>query len=311
MTREVATILFAISLSCCRKDESQVEFWSYEREKTELSHRLELAEYRVSLSNAQNPKELQYIRNLISEMEVRLWNLQSDRSALISDISRMENRNTETFRMALANQREKCQGERFDTLIAKNGKIYQDVKVVKVEDSGVLIRHQDGAARLRYEDLSDEQRILFGIEESTALAAEERERKETLLYEQRIDMQMADIRKKEEIASADREQKDNLRVLRSRMANNTPREPSLLSQPARPFGTGSIYRRSSGYYSSDYYRRAYRYVYVYPQSPNPFCASNASHAFKSNSVIQSPLYPRQPCIPPDRKASTLQIPIAP
>jgi hypothetical protein len=165
---------------------------------------------------------------------------------------------------------------------------------------------------LRFADLSTEQRHFFGIEESTALAAEERERRESLLYEQSIEMQMAAIRKNEKIASDDLEEKENARALRSRMAKiPTPRESSLLSQPARPFGTGSIYRRSPGYYSSGGYRSAYRYVYVYPGSTNPFCASNAPQTFNTPRVIQSPFIPNRSCPPPARITSPMPMPVTP
>lgn len=183
---------------------------------------------------------------------------------------------------------------------------------MKVDDSGVLIRHDNGAARLGYADLSNEQRLFFGIEESSALAAEERERKEALQYEQSIDMQMAAIKAKEKTAASRNVVEDELRAMRARVATaSKPREPSLLSQPARPFGTGSIYRRRPGYSSYGYYRPAYRFVQVVPSSPNPFCYSNTSQTFQTNQVSRSPYLPTRPCPAPIRAGSTLQPPTTP
>ena len=312
MTRVIVTILIAVALPSCRRHEATAEFWRNEREKTELIHRLELSEYRMSLPNARSGQELDDIRKQISEMEVRLQNLQSNRRALISDIAVMTDRNMEASKTGLARLREKCQGTSFDTLTAKNGRIYQNVRVVEVDDSGVLIRHENGAARLGYADLSNEQRLFFGIEESSALAAEERERKEALLYEQSIDMQMAAIKANEKASSARDAADDELRAMRARIAAaSRPREPSLLSQPARPFGTGSIYRRSPGYSYYGYYRPAYRFVQVVPSSPNPFCSSYTSQTFRSNNVTRSPYLPIRPCPAPIREGPTLQTPTTP
>lgn len=312
MLRAIVSALIVATLPSCRSHEGEAEFWSNERQKTELIHRLKLAEYQLSLPNARSGQELIDLRNLITEMELRLHDIQSKRSALISEIATMTERNMKTSKAALVRLREKSQGTNFDTIITNDDKIYHNVKVVKVDDSGVLIRHENGSARLGYADLTNDQRLFFGIEESSALAAVAREREEALNYEQSIDIQMAAISANKKTAAEKSTAENRLWAMRASDAvASKPREPSLLSQPARPFGTNPIYRRSSGYSYSGDYRPAYRYLYVVPSLPNPFCSSKTTQTYQSNKVFRSPYLPTPPCSAPVRKRTTLQTPTTP
>jgi hypothetical protein len=140
----------------------------------------------------------------------------------------------------------------------------------------VAFRHEHGAARLRYTELSDDQRLIFGLEEEAALAAEDRERRQALAYELSIDMELEAMRDRESEARADSIAAENNNFLASRslMANpNHQREIRPLAQPARAFGSGSSYRRHYNYSGYRFYRPAYRYVYRHPPAVNPFCSS--------------------------------------
>ncbi len=276
ISRVILIALFSIILSNCESHDGEATFWEVEREKIELTHRLALAEYRLGLNDSGDIQELERLQFLLTEMEARLWDLKSEQSSLTADIGRMEIRNAELFRTALEKQRARALGMNFDSFSIRDGRTFSHVSVTGVDDSGVAIRHEHGAARLRYAELSDEQRHFFGLEEATALAAEERERRDALAYERSIDLELEAMRERERDERVDliAERNKNLLVSRSLMAaSNHQHETRPLAQPARSIGSGMSYRRWYGYSGYRYYRPAYRYVYRHPAAANPFCAT--------------------------------------
>jgi hypothetical protein len=76
--------------------------------------------------------------------------------------------------------------EQFETLA---GRVYQDVQITRISDAGISITHADGAARLRFEDLSPEQRKQFGITKEDAAAIYAREMKAAAAYEAKVEEQ--------------------------------------------------------------------------------------------------------------------------
>lgn len=294
LARSVMIVLFPAILPSCRAEESEAELWSNEREIIELSQQLKLGEYRLGLSESGKRKELDDLKILLSENEVRLFNLQSEKSALVAEIERLESRNRQLCQAALEQRRSRAQGMNFETFSAKDGRTFKNAIITVVDDSGVAFRHEHGAARLRYAELSDEQRLFFGLEEEASLAAENRERKQALAYELSIDMELEAMRDQESQERAEPFTTRNNDYTASRTlmaASNDQREARPLAQPARTFGTGSLYRRLYGYSSYRSYRPVYRYVYQYPSVPNPFCppskARSQSSGFPSGTCPSS------------------------
>lgn len=273
MARSVMIALFPAVLPSCMARESQAEFWSNEREIIELSQQLKLGEYRLRLSETGQKKELDDLKILLSENEVRLLNLQSEKSALFAEIERLEARNRELSQAALEQRRARAQGMNFETFSAKDGRTFKNAIITVVDDSGVAFRHEHGAARLRYAELSEEQRQFFGLEEQASLAAEDRERRQALAYELSIDMELEAMRDHASEARAESFTARNHDYTASRAlmaASNDHKEARPLAQPARVLGSGSSYRRWYGYSGYRSYRPVYRYVYQYPVQ-NPFC----------------------------------------
>lgn len=75
VTRVVLNALFPVVVLNCNSHEGEATFWELEREKIELSHRLQLAEYRPGLNNSGDLQELERWQSLLSELKARLWNL--------------------------------------------------------------------------------------------------------------------------------------------------------------------------------------------------------------------------------------------
>lgn len=275
----IATAMFCLILPACERKPDNSAYWETEREEIELTQQLKLAEYRLGMTGSDGCNgvaELQRVEGNLRDLNVRALALRRDRSALDSEVRELEFRNRETERLAVQNLRMKSVGRTFDTLAVNNGRTFENVSVTGVDDGGVAIRHEHGTARLRYSDLSAGQCALFGLDESSALAAEDRERRESIAYERRIDEELDAMRENEEqIAAVARksEEADFPRALMT--ANTTTRETSPLAKPATRVGRGSSYRYSDGYSGYRSYRPRYRYVYYYRAPRNPFYDSTA------------------------------------
>lgn len=296
--RFVRIVLFAAVLPSCGTREGDAAFWRDEREIIELSQRLKLGEYRLGVSETAKARELDGLKIRLSKNENRLRDLRTEKSALAGEIRSLETRGKELARTALAQKRARSQGMEFETLSATDGRIFKNATITLVDDSGVAFRHEHGAARLRYAELSDEQHLIYGLEEKAALAAEDRECRQALAYELSIDMELEAMRDKEgeERADSMAARSNNFLVSRPFMATpNHQREIRPLAQPARTFGSGSSYRRHYNYSGYSYYRPTYHYVYRHTPAVNPFCSSfqirKQSSGFSSAACPHTPIAP--------------------
>ena len=279
-------------LAVCKGEDGSAEFWEGEREIIELTQRLKLGQYRLGLFESGKVEELERLKGVLTANEARLKALEADKSALTDEITRLAARNTESFRIAREAQRARSKGAKFETLATRDGRTFKNATVSAVDESGVAIRHEHGAATLRYAELSDEQRRFFGLEESAALAAEDRERREALAYEQSIAEELEAMREQEESLAAIGETFNSSRASSSSLAalSRPQTETRALAQPAKPFGSGSVYRRWYGYSGYRSYRPVYRYVYRYPTARVPSCPSSGSAG--------APFQNRAPCASP-------------
>lgn len=101
--------------------------------------------------------------------------------------------------IARATQLEKARslmlGKELPRLQSRAGRIYEQVKIVSIDDSGVQIRHASGSARLGCSELSESQWEQFGLDEGLAKAARLAEDRQRLAYEEGIDRELAATRK--------------------------------------------------------------------------------------------------------------------
>ncbi len=263
----VVTWLLPVTLSQvfnfgCESREGRAEFWINEREKIELLHKIELAEYRISQTPYGRFEDLERLSGLLSENESTLRSLRGRHASLTFEIARLETEIDTLVQTAAKQQRAHAQGMKFASLESRNGRVFEQVLVTSVDDAGVSIRHQDGSTRLRYGDLTDEQRLFFVMDEASALAAEDTERRNSLAYELSIEKELGVIRLDQERRAVERKREESGRIASRVMASSMARkETSPLSRPATPFGRGSSYRRSPYYSVSRYYYPGQTYVY--------------------------------------------------
>jgi hypothetical protein len=270
-------------ISSCDGGKDEAAFWKNEREITELTHRAELAGYRLDLLQKGGAAELEKAKRTLSDLEARITYLKSEHANLTHAVGNLDLRNQKLIARARESRRQTAMGMGFATFQTRNGRVYHDVRISEITDSGVKIRHGDGAVGLRYNDLTDDQRRIFGLEEAEALAAEERERREALAYEKKLDLQLEAIRKVRK-AAAESEARSSAREREAlaALASRPDTEVRPLAQPARPVGSGSLYRSFTSRSPT------YRYVYYSPPSSvsyfsTPRSRSNAPFQYASSS----------------------------
>ncbi len=259
--RSMMVLLLAVALPACGSGDDGAEYWENEREIIALTQRLKLGEYRLGRFGPEGGKKLDDLKTRLSENETGLCRLQKEKATLAAEIACLKTRNQELGRMVLEQKRSKTRGMKFETFPARDGRIFENATVIMVEDSGVEFRHDHGAVRLLYGELSDQQRLFFGLEESAALAAEDRERREALAYERDIDLELEAIRKRETHAT----NLDGMNLASRFSRSLSPvsfRKPviSELSKPAKPVGSASFYLKYRRYYGYHSHRPVYRYV---------------------------------------------------
>jgi len=161
-------------------------------------------------------------------------------------------------------RRAEAMGKKFQSFETMKGRIYEDVKITEINDGGISFTHAAGAARLRFEDLSPEQRRYFGITEDAAVEFYRKEREARLAYEKRVkEAEVARRKAAEEEAEVRRvadEQAAQARAERSEALSfrNIPTLPEVKRVDSRDFSRRSYtIRRSSYGYPSYYYSSCY------------------------------------------------------
>ena len=260
-TWRVAAAWFAACLlfQSCRSPDERLALFAGEREKIELSQRLELLRYRYDQDADGGGEALAGIRETRLAADLKLRQATRRRVELETEIRDLENRTTELAEMIRAERRMAAIGRRFETFPGGDGRRFQEVVVTSVDDIGIAFRHKYGAARVRFWDLSPELRDWFGLDEDSAIAAAERERREAAIYDRRIAREIA-IREAAAQAALlvrnDKPQTSGFAMEREPLG----RSMGALSRPAEPVGGRRSRCRHSRF-------RTYRPRYVHVSYP--------------------------------------------
>lgn len=236
--------------------------WEGKREKVELSQNLELLKYRFEhrLSTHEEARD-DHGDDAVHAGPV-LKDIVRKRSLLVAEIEDLERQIAGLREASRLDRRMDAIGGIRDTFLTADGREFHQVSITGIDDLGVSIRHQDGAARIRIWDLDGGQREDFALDEDSASEAERRESRERIAYEEQIVRVMAAAENAKVAATAGRTRDTRARASRAAavpvVANFRP-----LSQPATPFGRGA----SSGYRygCSRRHDRPPGYTYMYDQ----------------------------------------------
>ena len=175
---------------------------------------------------------------------------------------------------------------------------FEDAKIASIDDLGVMIRHRNGSAHVRYGDLTEKQRVTLGLEEASALAANQEDRQRALAYETWVTDQMesqkrskADLAKAfaaaqprsryraPEISASPPEETDEVRRDRTRPLAALPRVVGRGngSYPRYYRGRSSVYY----YYNASQYYPSYSGVKTYVQQARPYSGYSSTSKFTS------------------------------
>lgn len=258
----------ALLAAGCGKRDGNAVWWQGEQQRMELSHQVALKQFRLQRLESVDFAELMKLRASNQEMAVSLKSLKQQHSALKDESDAMQRGLAEAREIFLRDHRNRAIGRSFSELITVTGRKFRDVTVASIDDAGVAIRHTDGTARLKYQDLDSKQQLFFGLEAELAVAAVDRESRDRVAYDRWMDGQMAVVLEKNERLAENAARDERLASEnRQRLASQiTAAKVNPLAKPATTFGSGSSRYVTS--FGSDYRRSNYRYVYYAPN----YCA---------------------------------------
>ncbi len=298
--RYVTAVFFSLGFASCEDRRADSVWWQMEQEKVALTQRLVLLKYRFESTESGRVEEFARITGNLQQLAKSKEMLQLKRASLLDEIGDMEKMSINTDGGGIRQRRAGATGRKYDSFAVKDGRIFENVTIVKVGDSGVVIRHESGAATLRYSDLTPEQSEMFGLEEGSALAAEKREQEAAVAYDRSIDQGMIALEKQKERAAAsatvEEEKAARLRaaILAKEEADYRARP---LAKPASPVGP-SWSRGWCGDSGYRYYRPVRRSVYYYPSYPYSSVPYSSGTSCQSADWSQSTKIPAQKIVPP-------------
>lgn len=277
-------VLIAALLSSCGERKDQAAWWSGEQKRMELTHQLELQNFRFDQISNGGATELASSQSKSQAASTRIESLRGEREELTALVDSQQKKLVEFRGSSLRSQRQRAMSQTFEALRSATGRNFKNVTVSAIDDSGVTIRHTDGSTRLRFADLDAKQQHFFGLEADLALVAHEKEALEAVAYERWIAKQMEISRLN---AAAVASVSSSSEAISSPKAAEYPTRQivaaniSPLSKPARSFGSGSF----RSYRFSNY--RSCRPTYQTNYYDAPSCSS-----YPSAGVIH---YPSQHC----------------
>lgn len=133
------------------------------------------------------------------------------------------------------------------------GRVYHDVVITKINEGGVSFKHTDGAARLRFSELSPGQRKYFGIEKEEAAEFYRKEAERQTAYEKLVAKQEQKRRILAETRAKERE--DAKRITSAAEAKrivNAPQQPEATIPPYPTIQRVDTRVRSSRSYGFSY-----------------------------------------------------------
>jgi hypothetical protein len=271
LTTQLLPFLIGIGcllLSACKSENKSTSLWEMERDKIEISKKIEVLGYRLSLHEPDH-LELASLNSKLEQMKAAKKALLADQIRLNSEVAALEADHEKMMVDLIQSRRSEIIGTKIQQLVVADGRTYQDVQITDIGDAGVDFRHEGGSTRLRYNELSQLQRDYFALEDDSANHALAKEQKSHMAYEKWVSKVTAQNREERRSAEANQGQKDQEQRRRSyQLAFQDSRaRSSALSRPATPVGRRTWSRVWSYQYPSSYYdtpRVYYPYSYSYP-----------------------------------------------
>lgn len=284
----VAALSGMTLLSSCQPKREDLALWELEQSRIELQERLNLLNYRLQVREGGNAGSLADLQSTLAASSRRKQELLAERNTLTGEIASLETAAEELEQAWVLQQRGRAAGASFERWVTLSGRQLENVKVVGIDDGGVSVRHDHGSATLRFDDLTSEQRIYFGLTASRAAAAENREQLASAAYERHVEQQLnlAKERGRESAAIPPKSRGPETPARQASLTVAASTRVSPLSKPATPFGSrtwsGDSYRHRNAYDGT--------YYYYYPsrQTCNPFQSAPRELLKKPTGPISIP-----------------------
>jgi len=254
-----------VLLSACEREGEDSVWWENQRTIIELEQRIELARYRLEMKSpaeeggASDPDAVpaKVLSEGIASMTLR-------KQQVTAEIKDLRDGWAGFRAETLHRRRVAAMAELNGDFHLPDGRVLQDARITKIDDGGVSISHETGAARLRIDDLDESQRAYFGLDAELAEIAHVQEREQRIAYERwHKERQTANEEESRKLAEARREEEKRLSSARLLAAANRTVATRPLSSAIGALGeTGSVYGTGYSYRRSRYYSRpSVRYNY--------------------------------------------------
>lgn len=284
-----AALLGVALLSGCQQKREDIALWELEQSRIELQESLKLAEYRLQVHHGGKLDELNALTTALVGISGKKQALQTQRDSLVEDVASLEQKTVEIELAWIQQQRASARGASFAKFTTKDGRTLENASVTQIDDGGVSIRHDHGAAKLRFDDLTREQQEQFGLLEGRAAAAEDRELVASAAYEKHVEQHLQSAREQEK-ERARQETQALARNARSTQPSSPPASleaatsDNPLHQPATRFGS----RYWSGYSYPRDRGNNYRYFYSTGRSSTPYYRRDYKQESSGLIVIPNP-----------------------
>ena len=290
--RYIIAVVALVSSSSCQKKEYDQAWWRAENERIGLEQQLELRNFQMKARMpVATDEDLLAVKS--RGLGERLSVLKERKAELSLAVNRAASE-LEDYKIAMVRERrQSVTGREWKEFRTAKGRIYRDVTIASVDDVGVSIRHQNGSARLGFDDLDQAQRDMFALDGELAMKALREELAREAAYQEWMDREMqvaADQEKRQESSAADKAV--STRLLAS---NVVTRRPSLLAEPPRRFRNGSWRDHSSVNYSPRRYRNRPTYYHVYYIRRPRNVSTLYPHPSQSFSTPGTSTYPTSTC----------------
>lgn len=168
-----------------RKVPTDEVWWENERYRSDLQHQIEITRLRVDrLERGPEPEQIEQASKELEALTARFDKLMKQHESLSAGLSGVESEFIAFREKRLEDLRDRATGKEWPEFVAASGRILKNAMVISVDDTGVMLRHEDGSTRMRFEDLTEKQRFFFGLEEGAAIAAMKEEQLRLQNYEE-------------------------------------------------------------------------------------------------------------------------------
>ncbi len=167
-----------------KKEVEQAIWWDNQRMLESLRQDLHMSRFRFEKRDTGfNPADLEKARAKKEELAARLEGLEAYRAELADEVQQGGRELAELQQDTLRQIRNRALGKEWKEFVSASGKVFENARVVLIDDAGVTLRHSVGSTRVHFRDLSGEQRAVFGLDAISAAVADAQEKRNAHAYE--------------------------------------------------------------------------------------------------------------------------------